>query len=88
MMRKAALVAATLLLAACRRKLRTRCAPPKRSAGNGCSRCSMSASSRASCKHGIDVEISTMTGEARMKQALTAGSIDIGWPEVRAQRSR
>ena len=29
-------------------------------------------------KYGIDVEISTMTGEARMQQALTAGSLDIG----------
>jgi NitT/TauT family transport system substrate-binding protein len=29
-------------------------------------------------KYGIDLEISTMTGEARMQQALTAGSIDIG----------
>jgi ABC-type nitrate/sulfonate/bicarbonate transport system substrate-binding protein len=28
--------------------------------------------------YGIDVEISTMTGEARMQQALTAGSLDIG----------
>ena len=29
-------------------------------------------------KYGIDLEISTMTGEARMQQALTAGSLDIG----------
>ena len=29
-------------------------------------------------KYGIDVEISTMQGEARMQQALTAGSMDIG----------
>jgi NitT/TauT family transport system substrate-binding protein len=29
-------------------------------------------------KYGIDVEISTMQGEARMQQALTAGSLDIG----------
>jgi ABC-type nitrate/sulfonate/bicarbonate transport system substrate-binding protein len=29
-------------------------------------------------KYGIDVEISTMTGEARMQQALTAGSLDLG----------
>jgi NitT/TauT family transport system substrate-binding protein len=29
-------------------------------------------------KYGIDVEISTMTGEARLQQALTAGSLDIG----------
>jgi ABC-type nitrate/sulfonate/bicarbonate transport system substrate-binding protein len=29
-------------------------------------------------KYGIEVEISTMTGEARMQQALTAGSLDIG----------
>ncbi|HEX4194073.1 MAG TPA: ABC transporter substrate-binding protein [Stellaceae bacterium] len=29
-------------------------------------------------KYGIDVEISAMTGEARMQQALTAGSLDVG----------
>ena len=29
-------------------------------------------------KYGVDLEISTMTGEARMQQALTAGSLDIG----------
>jgi NitT/TauT family transport system substrate-binding protein len=29
-------------------------------------------------KYGIDVEISTMTGEARLQQALTAGSLDLG----------
>jgi putative hydroxymethylpyrimidine transport system substrate-binding protein len=29
-------------------------------------------------KYGIEVEISTMSGEARLQQALTAGSLDIG----------
>jgi NitT/TauT family transport system substrate-binding protein len=29
-------------------------------------------------KYGVDVEISTMSGEARLQQALTAGSLDIG----------
>jgi ABC-type nitrate/sulfonate/bicarbonate transport system substrate-binding protein len=29
-------------------------------------------------KYGVDLEISTMTGEARMQQALTAGSLDVG----------
>jgi NitT/TauT family transport system substrate-binding protein len=29
-------------------------------------------------KYGIDLEISTMSGEARLQQALTAGSLDVG----------
>ena len=79
MMRKAALVAATLLLAA----LPAQAADKVRAAKAVGSQwvftvLDVGVAQGIFAKYGIDVEISTMTGEARMQQALTAGSIDIG----------